>query len=157
MRPSGRRCLSECARAGRSVPVVRKPLSAQAHAPSRPSGADKKEIENKGCGRQSLRSRPDRADIAANRHVHPLHRQHRVMQNSKRNVDPARRDGLRSNGNQGGGARAWMRMNMSARVTYLLAILCASAGTASAACSGAIGEFETIINSDAETGNLNKG
>jgi hypothetical protein len=26
-----------------------------------------------------------------------------------------------------------------------------------AACSGAIGEFETIINSDAETGNLNRG
>jgi hypothetical protein len=47
---------------------------------------------------------------------------------------------------------------MSARMTFLvLSILCASAGTASAACSGAIGEFETIINSDAETGNLNKG
>ena len=47
---------------------------------------------------------------------------------------------------------------MSARVTFLaVAILCASAGMASAACSGAIGEFETIINSDAETGNLNKG
>ena len=49
-------------------------------------------------------------------------------------------------------------MNISARMTFLtLAILCASAGAASAACSGAIGEFETIINSDAETGNLNKG
>lgn len=47
---------------------------------------------------------------------------------------------------------------MSARMTFLVAaILCASAGTASAACSGAIGEFETIINSDADTGNLNKG
>ena len=47
---------------------------------------------------------------------------------------------------------------MSARVTFLvLAILCASVGAASAACGGAIGEFETIINSDAETGNLNKG
>jgi hypothetical protein len=47
---------------------------------------------------------------------------------------------------------------MSARMTFLaLAILCGSAGAASAACGGAIGEFETIINSDAETGNLNKG
>jgi hypothetical protein len=47
---------------------------------------------------------------------------------------------------------------MSARLTFLaLAILCGSAGVASAACSGAIGEFETIINSDAETGNLNRG
>jgi hypothetical protein len=80
------------------------------------------------------------------------------MQNGKRNVDPARRDEVRSNGNQGGGARVWRRVNMSARVTFLaVAILCASAGAASAACSGAIGEFETIINSDAETGNLNKG
>jgi hypothetical protein len=43
-------------------------------------------------------------------------------------------------------------------MTFLaLAILCASADAASAACSGAIGELETIINSDAETGNLNKG
>jgi hypothetical protein len=47
---------------------------------------------------------------------------------------------------------------MSARLTFLaLAILCANVGAASAACSGAIGEFATIINSDAETGNLNKG
>ena len=47
---------------------------------------------------------------------------------------------------------------MSARLTFLaFAILCGSAGAASAACGGAIGEFETIINSDAETGNLNKG
>src|SRR5438270_8635042 len=69
------------------------PLSAQAHAPSRPSGADKKEIENKGHRRQSWRSRPDRADIAANRHVHPLHRRHRVTQNCKRTVAPRRLDG----------------------------------------------------------------
>ena len=49
-------------------------------------------------------------------------------------------------------------MNMSARLTLLaLAILCGSVSAASAACGGAIGEFETIINSDAETGNLNKG
>src|SRR4030081_2513300 len=114
-------------------PLFGKPLSAQAHAPSRPSEADKKEIENKGCRRQSLRSRPERADIAANRHVHPLHRRHRVMQNGKRNVDPARRDGVRSNGNQGGGARVWMRVNMSARLTFLaLAILRGNAGAASA-------------------------
>jgi hypothetical protein len=47
---------------------------------------------------------------------------------------------------------------MSARLTFLaLAILCADVGAASAACRGAIGEFETIINSDAESGNLNKG
>jgi hypothetical protein len=80
------------------------------------------------------------------------------MQNGKRNVDQGPLDEVRSNGNLGGGARVWMRMNMSARLTFLaLAILCASAGAASAACSGAIGEFETIINSDAGTGNLNKG
>jgi hypothetical protein len=49
-------------------------------------------------------------------------------------------------------------MNMSARLTFLaLAILCAGVSVASAGCGGAIGEFETIINSDAETGNLNKG
>jgi len=43
-------------------------------------------------------------------------------------------------------------------MTFLVAaILCVSAGTASAACSGAIGEFETIVNSDVESGNLNKG
>ena len=47
---------------------------------------------------------------------------------------------------------------MSARMTFLVAaILCGSANAASAACGGAIGEFETIISSDAETGNLNKG
>ena len=47
---------------------------------------------------------------------------------------------------------------MSARVTFFAAvILLGSAGTASAACSGAISEFETITASDAETGNLNKG
>ena len=47
---------------------------------------------------------------------------------------------------------------MSARLTFLaFAVFCAGAGAASAACSGAIGEFETIINSDAGTGNLNKG
>ena len=47
---------------------------------------------------------------------------------------------------------------MSARMTFLaLAILGGGAGTAAAACGGAISEFETIINSDAETGNLNKG
>src|SRR5205807_102868 len=38
------------------------PLSAQAHAPNRPSGADKKEVQNEGSGRQSLTgSRSDRA------------------------------------------------------------------------------------------------
>lgn len=46
---------------------------------------------------------------------------------------------------------------MSARVTFLtLAMLFAAHGAASAACAGAIAEFETIITSDAETGNLNK-
>jgi hypothetical protein len=51
-----------------------------------------------------------------------------------------------------------MGPNMSGRLTFLtLAILMGSAGAASAACSGAIGEFEKIIGSDAETGNLNKG
>src|SRR5258708_37023617 len=135
-----------------------KPLSAQAHAPSRPSGADKKEIENienKGCRRTSRGSRTDRADIAANRHVHPLHRRHRVMQNSKWNVDPARRDGVRSNGNQGGGASVWMRMNMSARMTFLAAaILCGGVGPAAAGCGGAGGGIDTLISSDAGTGEL---
>ena len=48
--------------------------------------------------------------------------------------------------------------NMSAKMTILAAaILTASSGAASAACAGAISEFETIINSDVKTGNLNKG
>jgi len=38
-----------------------------------------------------------------------------------------------------------------------LALLLGSSATVAAACSGAISEFETIISSDAETGNLNKG
>lgn len=37
-----------------------------------------------------------------------------------------------------------------------LAILFGSASAASAACASAIGEFEAIVNSDAETGNLHK-
>ena len=44
------------------------PLSAQAHAPDRPSGADKKEVQNKGESRLGRSPRSDRADIAANRH-----------------------------------------------------------------------------------------
>src|SRR5690242_3323963 len=48
--------------------------------------------------------------------------------------------------------------NMSARMTILAAALVlSSAGGAHAACAAAIAEFETIINSDAATGNLNKG
>jgi hypothetical protein len=47
---------------------------------------------------------------------------------------------------------------MSARVTFLtVGILLTGTGSAPAACGSAIGEFEAIINSDAETGNLNKG
>jgi hypothetical protein len=43
-------------------------------------------------------------------------------------------------------------------MTFLaLTILLVGASTASAACGGAIGEFETIVNGDADTGNLNKG
>jgi hypothetical protein len=46
---------------------------------------------------------------------------------------------------------------MSVRMTFLAAaILLGGAGPAAAACGSAIGEFETIISSDAETGNLNK-
>ena len=46
---------------------------------------------------------------------------------------------------------------MSARMTFLaLAILLGSAGAASAACGGAIDEFESIINRDVASGNLNK-
>jgi hypothetical protein len=39
----------------------------------------------------------------------------------------------------------------------LAAALLASCSSAAAACSDAIGQFETIITSDVETGNLNKG
>lgn len=47
---------------------------------------------------------------------------------------------------------------MSAKVTILAAVIAlASGGSALAACGPAIAEFETIINSDAATGNLNKG
>ncbi len=51
--------------------------------------------------------------------------------------------------------------NMSARVTFLtasvVAVLIAPASPAAAACGGAISEFEAIVTSDANTGNLNKG
>jgi len=51
---------------------------------------------------------------------------------------------------------------MSARVTFLTPILLVLASpaftsSASAACGGAISEFEAIVTSDANTGNLNKG
>lgn len=47
---------------------------------------------------------------------------------------------------------------MSGMVTLLtLVAVLGSAGAASGACASVISEFETIINSDAETGNLNKG
>jgi hypothetical protein len=47
---------------------------------------------------------------------------------------------------------------MSARVTILAgAIVLSGCGAASATCGSAIATFETIISSDAETGNLNKG
>ena len=63
-------CLTKCALAG--ARGLANPLSAQAHAPSRPSGADKQEVENKGESRPGLIGpRSDRADIAANRHVCP--------------------------------------------------------------------------------------
>ena len=46
---------------------------------------------------------------------------------------------------------------MSARMTFLAAALLIWTGPASAACSGAIVEFEAIATMDAKTGNLNKG
>ena len=46
---------------------------------------------------------------------------------------------------------------MSARVTFLAIAMLAAAGPASAACNDAIAEFEAIVTSDANTGNLNKG
>lgn len=50
------------------------PLSAQAHAPDRPSGADKKEVQNEGESRPGrFGPRSDRAELAANRHLYPLH------------------------------------------------------------------------------------
>lgn len=46
---------------------------------------------------------------------------------------------------------------MSAKMTFLAAlILAAGCSSASAACADAIAQFETIINSDVETGNLNR-
>ena len=46
---------------------------------------------------------------------------------------------------------------MSARMTFFaMALFLTCAGSASAACSGDIAEFEKIASSDAETGNLNK-
>lgn len=47
---------------------------------------------------------------------------------------------------------------MSARVTFLAAIfVVAGVSGAAAACGDALSQFEKIINSDAATGNLNKG
>jgi len=47
--------------------------------------------------------------------------------------------------------------NMSARVTFLaVLIVMANCGAASAACGDAIAEFETVINNDVETGNVDK-
>ena len=53
---------------------------------------------------------------------------------------------------------------MSARMTILaamplmvVALLHASAGTAAGECASALAQFEAIIASDVETGNLNKG
>src|ERR1051325_8896739 len=63
------------------------PLSAQAHAPDRPSGADKKEIQNEGESRPGhFGPRSDRAEIAANRHTCPLHASGRVVPNGKRGI-----------------------------------------------------------------------
>jgi hypothetical protein len=48
-------------------------------------------------------------------------------------------------------------MNMSTKMTFLAALLLmAQSGAAAAACADAIAQFETIINSDVETGNLSK-
>ncbi len=47
--------------------------------------------------------------------------------------------------------------NMSARMTFLATVMLAAASPAAAACGGAISEFEAIVTSDANTGNLNKG
>jgi hypothetical protein len=47
---------------------------------------------------------------------------------------------------------------MTARMTLLAAsMLLLGCGGAAAGCGGAIGEFESIITSDVNTGNLNKG
>jgi hypothetical protein len=46
---------------------------------------------------------------------------------------------------------------MSARMTILAAVLMLGSSPAAAACSDAITTFESIITSDVETGNLNKG
>ena len=46
---------------------------------------------------------------------------------------------------------------MSARMTILALALVLGTGANAATCNSAITEFEAIISSDAETGNLNKG
>ena len=63
------------------------PLSAQAHAPDRPSGADKKEVQNEGESRPGrFGPRSDRAVIAANRHSLPSSYPSKVAPNGKRRV-----------------------------------------------------------------------
>src|SRR5436853_1018481 len=71
------------------------PLSAQAHAPNRPSGADKKKVQDEGSGRPGLIGPPsDRAIIAADRHFCPRHRVPKVAEIGKWNVT-AERTGAR--------------------------------------------------------------
>src|SRR5258707_11290392 len=102
-------------RPSRAPGVLMKPLSAQAHAPNRPSGADKQEVQNKGESRLSRSSRSDRAVIAANRHVCPSRCLPKVTRNGKPDVT---RGGVMP----GVLAEIGKRMqdtNMSARMTFL--------------------------------------
>ena len=47
-------------------------------------------------------------------------------------------------------------VNMSARVTFLAAMLLVCAGPAAAACAVTIPEFESIVTNDVNTGNLSR-
>src|SRR5258707_14197738 len=94
-------------RPSRAPRVWSKPLSAQAHAPNRPSGADKKQVQNEGEGRPSLfGSRSDRAIIAADRHFCPLRRLPKVAENGEWSVNRRERQRRVSSGNAGADASA---------------------------------------------------
>src|SRR4051812_13412163 len=68
------------------------PLSAQAHAPNRPSGAAKKEVQNEDSGRPGpIGPRSDRAIIAADRHLYPRRRVPKVAENGKWSVNRGER------------------------------------------------------------------
>src|SRR6185295_18733415 len=141
----------------RERPGFEKPLSAQAHAPNRPSGADKQEVQNKGESRPGRSPRSDRAVIAADRHLRPLV----GIPRSRRMVNGALTAGTASGGflaEVPGRTQERVRSGMMSKLIAapaLAAILLASgAYGAAAACGSTIAEFEAITANDAATGNL---